>query len=307
MYPITDGQFRYTIQREGRIVITPYNGDKKGLDCVVYGYTSLKDLYRKSMDAFSWADIEVTDGNLCEHQCWAPAMLRYMLQYGKVEKYEENVKKLLSVVTETDEEKAAARITILDKEQKNGLPPYHIYASQRIQEQFFGVTLLLDAYRYFGEEKWGRYAVNALNTLLDTYQREDGRLETWVEWNARFVDYSTVCCLMIPIVDMAKYFEDKDAALSQRYKESAAALADHLYKRGISFPTETDDTAETEEEMEDGSISCTALALLYYCAKIEKNVAYIEKAREILELHESWMMHTPIACMHRSSLRWWET
>lgn len=306
-YPVSDGKFVYTIAREGRTILTPYSGEKKGLDCVVYGYSSLSELYKKSMDTFSWGDIDATDGNLCEHQCWAPAMLRYMLKYGKVERYENEVKKLLSIVTETDEEKAKSRITILSKGQKNGLPPYHIFNSTRIQEQFFGVTLLLDAYRYFGDDKWGSYAVNALNTLLDTYQKEDGRLETWVEWNARFVDYSTVCCLMIPIVDMANYFADKKESIAQRYKKSAAKLAEYLYNRGICFPTETDDTVEAEEEMEDGSISCTALALLYYCVKIERKEEYIQKAREILALHESWMMNTPIACMHRSSLRWWET
>ncbi len=306
-YPVIHGEVCYIIEKEGCISITPYNGEKKGLDCSIYGYASLQDLYKKSMDAFSWEDIKVTDGNLCEHQCWAPAMLRYMMKYGKVEQYEKDVLKLLSVVTETDEEKATPRITILNKQQKSGLPSYHIYNSTRIQEQFFGVTLLLDAYRYFGEDKWGRYAINALNTLLDTYQKEDGKLETWVEWNARFVDYSTVCCLMIPIVDMANFFEGKDDSLACRYKEGASRLAAHLYRRGISFPTETDDTAEAEEEMEDGSISCTALALLYYSAKIERREEYIEKAREILALHEAWMVHTPIACMYRSSLRWWET
>ena len=56
--------------------------------------------------------------------------------------------------------------------------------------------------------------------------------------------------------------------------------------------------------MEDGSISCTALSLLYYCAKIERKEEYIVKAKEILDIHESWVINTPIAPMYRSSLRW---
>ena len=59
--------------------------------------------------------------------------------------------------------------------------------------------------------------------------------------------------------------------------------------------------------MEDGSISCTALTLLYYCANVERKEEYIAFSKEILELHESWTVKTPHANAYRSSLRWWET
>ena len=67
------------------------------------------------MSAVDMKDIEVTDKNLCEHQCWATAMLRFLLRYKSeldvetVIKYETLLKDLLDEITETDESKAAKR------------------------------------------------------------------------------------------------------------------------------------------------------------------------------------------------------
>ena len=291
-------------------IITPVYNGVKGLNCTVYCYKSLPELYNASMNTVCESDLRATDGNLCEHQCWASAMLRYMLRYGKVEKYEDMVTKLLDIITEQDEEKAKIYhdITIFNKKQQNGLPPYHIYGSTRIQEQCFGITILLDAYKYFKNQKYLDYAINALNTFIDTYQAESGAIIRGVSKNSGMpIEYSTVCCLIIPIIDMANFFKDKDESLYQKYKNSASKLAHHLYLRGYTFPTETDETSEAEEEMEDGSISCTALSLLYYCAKIEKVDKYVDCALDILKVHENWVTQTPIAQMYRSSLRWWET
>ena len=84
-------------------------------------------------------------------------------------------------------------------------------------------------------------------------------------------------------------------------------MADFLYHRGMKFPTEGGKSDKAEEEMEDGSISCTALALLYYCRNIEYKEEYVAKAKEILDVHEGWVIKTPRCQMHGSSLRWWET
>lgn len=59
--------------------------------------------------------------------------------------------------------------------------------------------------------------------------------------------------------------------------------------------------------MEEGSISCTALSLLYYCRNVRREKRYLEKAKEILDLHENWVIETPICQMKCSTLRWWET
>lgn len=304
-YPYAGG-FSYKIDSVGEIIATPLYKGVKGLDCSVYGYRNIHDLYYASMDAVTMEDIAVTDGNLCEHQCWVSAMLRYMIRYGKVEKFEKLVKKELDVICETDIEKAVPHQTIL-KEPHDNFPAYNVYKSGRVQEQFFGVTILLDAYKYFGDEKYLIYAKGALDSLIDHHQNEKGGIETFVEWLNKTEDYTTVCAPMIPIADMAVFLEDKDPKRSEFYKNSAKKIADYLCERGWSFPTEGGQAEEAESEMEDGSISCTALSLLYYCAKLEKNDEYIKKAKEILDIHESWVISTPKAPMYRSSLRWWET
>lgn len=304
-YPVFGDKILVRLQNAGDNRITPIYQGKEGLDCIVYAYESLPELYKKSMDTVSEIDLRQTDGNLCEHQCWASAMLRYMQKFGGIREYEQKLEKLLDIITETDENKAIQSRTIFNKVQINGLPPYHIYGSRRIQEQFFGVTILLDAFRYFKKEKFLDYAMQALNTLIDNYQNENGGFIT--SYGGEENDYSTVCCPMIPIVDMANYFLGKNEILSQKYRTSATNLAEFLYRRGLSFPTETEETDEVSEEREDGSISCTALALLYYSENISRNETYVKKAIEILQLHDAWVVKTPIAQMYGSSLRWWET
>ena len=303
-------QSSYTVSREGETTLVPVYNGKRGGAVTVYGYSDIYSLYKKSMES---VDLEVirsyTDGNLCEHQCWASATLRFLMKYKdkltseEIDRLEAKVISLLDVITEEDEEKATPHRTILNKPHDN-FPAYNVYKSPRVQELFFGITILLDAYKYFGNEKYLTYAVGAIKCAISHYQKEDGRIE--VDWgNDAREDYSTVCCPMIPLCDMANHFKGTD--FGDFLENSCDALALHLYNRGLSFPTEGGKSDIVEEEMEDGSISCTALALLYYCYNLKRNEAYIEKAKEILDIHESWIINTPICQMHRSSLRWWET
>ncbi|MBQ7789018.1 MAG: hypothetical protein IJ398_05130 [Clostridia bacterium] len=302
----------YKIPTEGEISLTPIKAGRRGATITLYGYRSLLELYKKSMDS---VDLEIiqkyTDGNLCEHQCWASAMLRFLQKHSDMltgaerELYEGKLLSLLDIITETNEERAVPRKTILNKPH-DIFPAYNVYKSRRVQELFFGITILLDAYRYFGDKKYEAYAKGAMECLLSFYQRNDGRLE--IDWgNNSLEDYSTVCCPMIPILDMANFYKDKNKELSNKYFLSAKKMAEHLYKRGTKFPTEGCASENAEEEMEDGSISCTALALLYYCKNGVFNEEYLKKAKEILDIHESWVINTPICQMHSSSLRWWET
>lgn len=298
----------YLFSHEGESRITPYYQGKKGATVTVYAYSSLVDLYKKSMDSVDLSVVARTDGNLCEHQCWASAMLRFLLKYknrltpSEVSEYEGKVLGLLRVVTQKDPQKAIPRRTILNVPFED-YPAYNIFRSRRIQEQFFGITILLDAYRYFGDEEYLQYAVGATDCLIGCYQAEDGRLET--SNCGKKEDYTTVCCAMIPLVDMANFLKDINAESSEKYADSARRMAEYLYCRGLSFPTEGGVCERVETE--DGSISCTALSLLYYCKNLKREERYLVKAKEILDLHESWVMKTPVCQMEGSSLRWWET
>ena len=132
-------------------------------------------------------------------------MLRYMMRFGANKKYERAVKKELAAITARDEKQALPRQTIWYKPH-GGFPAYNVYESGRMQEQFFGITILLDAYRYFGIRKYLDYAVRSLKSVLRLCQKEDGRLARADTGE----DYTTVCCPMIPVCDMANFLKDKD-------------------------------------------------------------------------------------------------
>ncbi len=283
----------------------PFYGNVQGMECIFYAYDDIQSLYRISNDAVSDEDIAHTSGNLCESRCYMSAMLRYMLRYGQkgCEAYQERIQNTFKIILEKDVEKAIPRVTVFHKAHK-GEPPYYIFESGRIQELLFGVTILQDAYRLTGEEEYFTYFTGALNAVLERHF-EDGMIYTQF-LNGEKEDYTTVCCLIIPFVDAAVMLKESHPALAARYREASKRIADYLYMRK-GFHTEAFVSEYTEPEMEDGSISCTALALLYYCAKIEREGNYIARAKEILDLHEAWVTYTPIAPCFHSSLRWWET
>lgn len=302
----------YVLEGEGDITLIPVKNGKKGADVSVYGYKSMLDLYKRSMDTVNLDIIKArTNSNLCEHQCWVSAMLRFlmkhkdMLSFEDIKAYEDKLKYILGVITETDEGKAVPELTVLNKPHDR-FKAYNVFKSARVQELAFGITILLDAYKYFGEEKYLEYAKGATDCYISNYQKDDGHIEViWDDGNKE--DYTTVCCPMIPLCDMASFLADKDREMAQRCRNSASKMADFLYHRGMKFPTEGGKSDKAEEEMEDGSISCTALALLYYCRNIEYKEEYVAKAKEILDIHENWVIKTPRCQMHGSSLRWWET
>ena len=301
-YP-ENGKIRYR-GADFKTVFTPFYQGKAGMDCSVFGYEDIFELYRKTNDVMAaWKGLP-TLNNACECQCWAGAMLKYMLRFGRVPEYDAKLREFFDVFLTTDEEKAVVRMTVFEKPHGD-FPAYSVYKSRRIQEHHFSVSMLLDAYKLYGEERFIRYAVGALDSLIENYQKEDGRLETG--HGGKKEDYSTVCCLIIPYVDMALFFRDRDSALYEKYRGAAQKLAQHIYNRGFNFPTEGGDTTEAEEQMEDGSISCSALALLYYCAKIERREDFLRQAKAFLDFHEGWVIETPDANMYGSSLRWWET
>ncbi len=288
----------------GKTLLTPVYQGKKGLDCSVFGYGNIFDRYKKANDVIAVWDGLPNLGNACECQCWAGAMLKYMLRFGRVQAYDEKLREFFRVFLGKREADAVVRLTVYPEAQGE-FGPYSVYKSHRIQEHSFAVSMLLDAYKLYGQEKFLTYAVGAMNNIIANYQKENGALMT--PHGGEYTDYSTVCCLIIPMVDMALFMKDRDGALYERYRTAAGKLAEHIYRRGFSFPTEGGSTKEAEEQMEDGSISCSALALLYYCAKIERREDYIAQAKAFLDFHENWVIETPDANMFRSSLRWWET
>ena len=229
----------YTLREEGIVELIPQGNGAMGLGATLYAYDSLVSLYKKSMDT---VDIEIikkyTDSNLCEHQCWLSATIRFLLKYAHIltpiEKstYEKRALAQLDIITEPSEERATPRQTILHTPHES-YGAYNVYKSGRVQELFFGITILLDAYKYFGDEKYLRYAIGATDCLIDNYTAENGQIQ--VRWGDQTEDYSTVCAPMIPLADMARFLEGRDDARAQKYREACTKLALHLYKRGLVY------------------------------------------------------------------------
>ena len=293
-------------RREGLLTVVPYKGKKRGTDAVIYAYKSINELFKKSMYSVSEADLATGDGNLCEWKCYVSAILRYMQKFGKSKTLTKKIKGALELITERDESKAKDRETIFYKARK-GYPAYNVFNSNRVQEQFFGIGILLDAYKVFGTKKYLDYAVKAMDSVLKNHLSKSGAIETFMEWSKETEDYTTVCCLIIPVIELAEFLKDKMPEKSEKYYSAARKMARHVYKRGISFPTETLGQDESEPFIEEGSMSCSALTLLYFCAKAEKKDEYIARAKEILDIHDSWVIKAHKAPMFFSSLRWWET
>ena len=295
---------------------TPYYKGAAGADCTLYAYDGLGGLYAKAMASVKQEEIYAMDANLCEQQCWISAMLRYMRVYGRDAAMENQVKAVLGVIMTDDERKAVPRLSLFPKAQPEyqkeyGIPalsPYNAWRSNRVQEMLFGVTTLLDAFRTLGDIKYLDYAALVLKAAICDYLKPDGMIERFNPWYRIYEDYTTVTCLIIPVVDMALELRKQGRAGDAAYFSGCAEkIAAFLYRRGMNFPTEGDGTKLASAEYEDGSMSCTALSLLYFCRFFEYKQEYADKAKEILDLHKAWRMYSPLANMYGSTLRWWET
>lgn len=273
-------------------VIPVWNGED-GLSTTVWNGGNFAQLFDKSCDAVKKP--YHPDDNLCEGGCFLWEMLKNM-EIKQTLEYDEIAKHELGIIMGKGEH--VPRKTIIHHETKTHAP-YHICGSDRIQEQFFGASILMDAYRVYQKPEILEFAVAALNELVENYIR-DGMV-----YNG--TDYTTVCCPAIPLVDMANLLAERGDARTRIFRTAAMELADFLVRRGFDFPTEGEESDLTETEKEDGSISCTALSLLYICRHLEYRAEYFDFARKVLKLHKAWTIYTPDARMNGSSFRWWET
>lgn len=297
-----DGR-EFSVSAEGRIpldgfgmyTVTPYFRGVPGMSTTVWSGGELAELFDRSCDGIRRP--YHPDDNLCEGGCFLWAMLVNMRLHGH-RKYDGVAREQLDIITGKGE--PVHRRTILPYPAE-GYAAYHVYKSGRVQEQFFGASILLEYYRVYGESWMLDYAVAAMGELADHYM-EGGRLV-----NGEGVDYTTVCCPMIPIADLAVFLRSIGDVRAERFDRLAGEMAEFLYRRGFDFPTETSVSSETDVEREDGSISCTALALLYYCARVRFVEKYADFAGEVLKLHRAWTIYTPDVRMQNSSFRWWET
>ncbi len=296
--PVTGHSVRIFSDGYGKYQITPYKNDVAGLDTVIWFGENSDLLFKKSCDSIKKP--YHGDYNLCEGMVWCWSLICYMRSYNTTTYLPVVEDALKTVMGETDS--FVPRNTIvpfaLDK-----YPAYHIHQSIRIQEQFFGISILLEMFKLTNKQSYLDFAVHAAETIVNTYQKETGAFETFSG-----EDYTTVCAPMIPLVDLTLALKDLQRDKEADYfAQSAKKAAEHLVKRGLRFPTEGGIKGVTNEVMEDGSISCTALSLLYYCRYIECVPSYIDFSKKVLEFHDWWRSYTPDVRIYMSTMRWWET
>ncbi len=270
--------------------VVPHSNGVRGLDARIWYAPCAHELFDKSAEAIR-APYH-PDDNLAEGGCFIWEWLLNMRMGGHL-KFDGRARAELSEVMGEGGVRTRRKTIVPYKTEK--FAPYHIEDSVRIQEQFFGVSILTEAYKLYGDKKYLEFAIAALSELRDNWITPEGMI-----FNG--ADYTTVCAPVIAVVDLANLLSDIGDERGEDFRALAIRIADYLLKRGISFPTEG-----SGESFEDGSISCTALSLLYVYYYLKKDERYLSFAGEVLELHRAWTVFSPDVRMNRSSFRWWET
>lgn len=281
------------IDEFGFYTVIPIKDGKEGLSTTVWNGKNMKQLFDKSCDAVKKP--YHPDENLCEGGCFLWAILVNTL-FNNSRKYEDTIKEQLEIIMGKRE--YVPRRTIVSHA-VGDFAAYHICDSERVQEQFFGVSILIEAYKMYKKREILEFAIKSLTELVENY------MQNGMVYNGK--DYTTVCCPAIPLTDMANILKEMDDNRSGIFETAAIELAEYLCRRGFDFPTEGVDSDLVDKEYEDGSISCTALSLLYICKNLKFNNKYLDFASEVLDFHNAWVIYTPDARMNGSSFRWWET
>ena len=275
-------------------------------DFNLFGYESLQDLWLRSIRATRKP--YHCDENLAEGGVWCWSMLCYMRNYGVNNQILSSVTDFLQhKLLTTDSKCATPHCTLWPFPQEiNGhkYGSWHIWQSTRIQEQFFGVSILLEAYHVFHREELLECAIQVATNLLLDHISSDGQIFR-LDDAGNHVDYTTVCAPVIALVDLTRELQLRNDIRANHWKNVCEQIADYLLNRGFSFPTEADQ-AYADLEIEDGSISCTALSVLYVCYWICHKSEYIDFAKHLLKFHDAWICYTQDVRMYRSTFRWWE-
>ena len=274
--------------------VIPYAGQTKGMDAVIWYCDDMKTLFDLSCKAIRKP--YHCDDNLCEGGIFLWSMFANMRVCGH-RFYDEIAREELSIIMGDNGANVEGKTILPYKTEQ--YEAYHVSDSKRVQEQFFGVSILMEAYKLYDERNYLEFGIAALYELVNNWITEEGMI-----FNGE--DYTTVCAPLIVIVDMAKLLKMRQDSRAKDFEKAAIKVADFLVKRGLNFPTEG--TGEdTESDAEDGSVSCTALSLLYICKELHYDKRYMELAERVLQLHNAWTIFTPDARMYGSSFRWWES
>ncbi len=303
--------------------LIPYSNGVAGMDCTMFCMDSIPMMHERATKIIDqdrstiightadgeeiFEPIHLTyrgykDFNLCEHCMWAWSALKYLRRDGSDNRIHQDVINLLRIMDPKNQVKLP-RCSFDPDDNYNTLGDY------RIQEPFNGVSMLLDAYQLYGDPGYLELAKTALRSKLEVDQLEDGGVYRFAGRGEDLhrEDYTTVTCMVLPVADMAVLLRDMKDPDWKFFSDAAIAMADHMVSRGLDFPTEGGGDPEVNVEVEEGSMSCTALTVLYVYDKLCQKQVYLDFATDVLAFHDCYSVYTHHPVMFRSSLRWWET
>lgn len=313
----------FTPEEYGFYQAIPYHNGVPGMDCTLFCMDSIPMMHERATKVIeqdpSVVIGQTADGreiyepthltyrgykdfNLCEHCMWAWSALKYLRRDGRDDRIHRDVRNLLNIMDPVNNVKQPR--CSFDPEDH-----YNTCGDYRIQEPFNGVSMLLDAYQLYKEPRFLELAKTALRAKLEVDQLEDGGVYRYAGRgeDRHREDYTTVTCMVLPVADLAVLLKSQEDPDWVFFANAAERMADHMVSRGMDFPTEGGGDEEVNVEVEEGSMSCTALTVLYVYAKIAQKKEYLDFATAVLTLHDSYSVYTPHPVMFRSSLRWWET
>ena len=283
-----------------KIICKTENTNECG-EAVIYSYPDIKSLFIRATDAIDKP--YHCDFNLCEGAMWVLSLLIRRRMFGMSESSEWRIQEHFNenlYISDDDPEYNTGRIVPFAQ---NGFSPYHLYGTSRIQNSINLALIQAEAFKAYNNSWYLDLAARYMTNLVRDHLSDSGALVTDCCGDVG-IDYTTVTCCVIGFVDVALLLKAERDPRWKILHDAAVKMADHLVKRGLDFPTEG---TGGRHEMEDGSISCTALSLMYVYMFIENKPEYLETAKTILKFHDAWNLITPDARMYYSTLRWWET
>ncbi|MCK5197790.1 MAG: hypothetical protein KAR21_05540, partial [Spirochaetales bacterium] len=143
--------------------------------------------------------------------------------------------------------------------------------------------------------------------MIDEHQDENGALINISSHNNGIfqkVDYTSCGTPLIGLIRAGNLLINEGFDRERKILSGAEKACNYLVKRGFNFPTET---LPDVDFIEEGSMACTALSLIYAYLHMVENTDYKKLAGEILEAHDSWMIRSPHASLYGSSFRYWES
>ena len=308
----------------GYYKIVPCKNGKQGIECIAFSHNDWKTMFLDSLKSLpvyrdriigktlDGTDVfmppfvqygDYIDTNLCEHNMWAWAALRYMQHFAADKDIIDNIENVRRIILADNESAYRERQTIIPVPQTDPekMGAYNTYRSDRLQEAFNGANILIDFWRLYKNNEYLETAINVVLSLIDYYMNEDGAIVRGCHG-----DYTTVTALIFPIADLCEILSTLSDKRAKIFKDYSIKIADFMVKRGLDFPTESTKSDKYNTEYEDGSISCTALTVLYVARKVEFKKEYIEFAKDVMQYHDAYCIYTNNAPMFNSSLRWWE-